>query len=659
MLTIKLLGPPFFSIEDKLLSSVITGRVAALFIYLIVTRQPQPRSTLANLFWNSGSEQESRSNFRYLLRDLRKIVGEYVVVNGESVAFNQDLPHWVDVTTFVTHLNVPSIYSNDASHITILQELLNLYTGEFLAGFQLDNAPIFDEWMHSQRRYLQDLVIQGLQSRAQQHLAQGEYEQGLTVNRYLLTLEPWREEVHRQRMLLFARMGQRTAALKQYEICCQTLAEELDAPPMEQTTTLYEQIKSGQWFMDPKNVNHGPKLSIALPSFPQELVPAPEAMTVQVQGAQSSKVSQCLDLGAMPHPTFFYGRQSELATLDSWIFQNHCQLVAILGLSGQGKTALAATFVQQAIAESESGAGGFTKVIWRSLQGATSCIELLCDWLQQLDDRPIDKANLKFDHLVATLFALLQERRCLLVLDNVDAIWESYNRTDALHAKPYGKDSDEYEQLFRLFFQRQHQSCLLLTGRRCPTAFTHLDERNGLFRSMELAGLTVRDSASLCAAYGIDGDQDIYRQLHQRYAGSPLLLSQAADLIYTLFDSNGAKFLQEGIFFLGDIGLSLATQLAQLLSLEIEVIQTLTQARHPLYPEQLWSQLASLPTKQHYFHALQNLKRSFLIYQEDSKLQLSDLLLAYLSDQNHEVAESTMFSLLYPVSLVAVSAASD
>lgn len=657
MLTIKLLGPPLFCIQDQVPSSLITGRVAALFIYLIVTRQPQPRSTLANLLWNNASDQEARKNLRYLLRDLRKIVGEHVVVNGESIVFNQELPHWVDVTTFVTYLSTSLVHSEEAAHSTILQELLNLYTGEFLAGFQIDDAPIFEDWVLSQRRYLHDLLIQGLQLRTQIHMAQGEYEQGLTLNRYLLTLEPWREEVHRQRMLLFAYMGQRTAALKQYEICCQTLAEELDAPPMEQTSTLYEQIKSGQWFMDQKVVNQRSKLPIAVPSFrQQEAASSDRATAIQAQPRQVQPMSRYFDLGAMPYPTDFYGRQAEFATLDRWIGQERCRLVAVLGISGQGKTALAARFVQYVIADEENHTYGFDQVIWRSLQEATSCIEILCDWLQQLDGRAIDKVNLNFDHLVARLFALLQERRCLLVVDNLDAIWENQGKEDERHSKASRANYNEYERLFRLFFQRRHQSCLLLTSRRRPPLFTHLDERNGAFRSMELEGLTLMDCASLCAAYGIDDDHTISRQLHQRYAGNPLLLNQAAELIYTLFDGDGAKFLQEGLFFVGDIGLALVTQLAQLSALELEVIQTITQSECPLYPEQVWQQLSSLPTKQAYFHALQTLQRSFLIYQENSLLKLSDLLLAYISDQAYGQVERTTFALPNPTSLFTLGA---
>jgi DNA-binding SARP family transcriptional activator len=43
-------------------------------------------------------------------------------------------------------------------------------------------------------------------------------------------------------MRLLARSGQRSAALRQYETCRHTLADELGVEPHEETTALYERI---------------------------------------------------------------------------------------------------------------------------------------------------------------------------------------------------------------------------------------------------------------------------------------------------------------------------------------------------------------------------------------------------------------------------------
>lgn len=76
------------------------------------------------------------------------------------------------------------------------------------------------------------------------------------------------------------------------------------------------------------------------------------------------------DWGEAIDVSIFYGRQSELTTLQHWINQDKCRLVALLGMGGIGKTALSVKLAQ--LLETE-----FDFVIWRSLRDAPSIEELL------------------------------------------------------------------------------------------------------------------------------------------------------------------------------------------------------------------------------------------------------------------------------------------
>ncbi|MBX3011109.1 MAG: NACHT domain-containing protein [Caldilineaceae bacterium] len=630
MLTVRLFGTPTFELNDQSLASLLTGRTAALFIYLLVTRTPQPRSLLADLLWDQVTEQQAKSNLRYQLRDLRKAVGDYVVVTGETVAFNQELPHWIDVTVFTAYLATASTLSADKVEAEILQELLALYRSELLAGFQVEGAPVFDRWLQAQRRYCHDLVIQALQLRIQQLVTQGEYAAGLAVNRTLLLLEPWREEAHRQRMMLLADSGQRSAALKQYVICCQALQEELDVPPMAETTGLYEQIKAGKWHSS---------LAPCAPQSPPTISTAPlTAMPMAVSApGQPPSAKASFDLGAMLEPTYFYGRQSDLALLHSWIGQEGGRLVAILGVAGQGKTALAATFVQEVLEDEQRPAHDFTKVIWRSLQDAPPCTALLQDWLQVLGDgeqaQQSEAGVPTFDQLVSRLFAILQTQRCLLVLDGWEAILSCPTDEDDCTAEQYHPGCEAYSTLLRLLGQRRHRSCVLLTSQIRPHILSPADERQGIFRGLELKGLTLAEGSELLRAQGVMGEAVVYQQLHQRYGGNPLLLHHAATLIDDLFETDGMAFLQEGCFFLGDIGTAPAQQLAKLSPLERQVMRALAAAGQPLQRPVLWQKLSPLPPKEQYFYVLQTLQRSFLVQQENAQFKLPTLLAAYLTER--------------------------
>ena len=59
----------------------------------------------------------------------------------------------------------------------------------------------------------------------------------------------------------------------------------------------------------------------------------------------------------------FYGRETELATLEQWVMQEHCRVVSVLGMGGIGKSALVVSLMHQV-------AQRFEVVIWRSLRDA-------------------------------------------------------------------------------------------------------------------------------------------------------------------------------------------------------------------------------------------------------------------------------------------------
>jgi ATPase subunit of ABC transporter with duplicated ATPase domains len=127
------------------------------------------------------------------------------------------------------------------------------------------------------------------------------------------------------------------------------------------------------------------------------------------------------DWGEAIDISHFYGRQTELKTLETWTLRHRCRLIGIFGLGGIGKTTLSVKLAQTIQDQ-------FECVIWRSLRQAPPLKTLLKDIVPQLTDIEVDEVSMR--HLMEQL----HQQRCLIVLDNVEAILDVGNRSGQYQA---------------------------------------------------------------------------------------------------------------------------------------------------------------------------------------------------------------------------------
>jgi tetratricopeptide (TPR) repeat protein len=92
------------------------------------------------------------------------------------------------------------------------------YRGDLLAGLGA-TAPPFEDWLMSERERLQEFALGALARLLAQQRASGESAPAVQSARRLLALDPLQEAVHRTLMRLYAQVGRRDAALRQYQDC--------------------------------------------------------------------------------------------------------------------------------------------------------------------------------------------------------------------------------------------------------------------------------------------------------------------------------------------------------------------------------------------------------------------------------------------------------
>jgi DNA-binding SARP family transcriptional activator/ABC-type glycerol-3-phosphate transport system substrate-binding protein/predicted ATPase len=346
-LRLRLLGPPDIIINDVSVAEHLSSKAQAILYYLAATGEPQRRTTLASLLWADMPEAAARANLRRSLVDLRESVGDYLMIDRNSVAFKPDSRYWIDLAEFKTGIGQTSPKIDPKQ----LQAAVEFYRGDFLAGFYVRDAPDFESWVLAEQERLRELAIQARRALVDDHVKHGKPLQAIVELRRLLSLEPWREEAHRQLMELLARTDQRSAALVQFEICRQVLYEELGVEPGPETVDLYERIRVGKLGVTAAVRISGGESEWAEQDRPRIESESDVALSLAPALPRRSRPTHNLP----PQPTSLIGRDEELAEIDKLLAHPDCRLLTLVGPGGIGKTRLALEVAHRALGQFRDG----------------------------------------------------------------------------------------------------------------------------------------------------------------------------------------------------------------------------------------------------------------------------------------------------------------
>ncbi len=362
-LDIRLFGGLRIALDGEPVSAFMSQKVPALLAYLAVSGRAQRRDDLAALLWGEMPDADARNNLRQALANLRKLLEPCLTITRETVELNDRPPVFLDTTAFEAALALPpGLPAEDRA--AALTAAAALYTGDFLAGFFVREAPAFEEWMLGQRARYREQALLALHTLTQHHLVTGQYDRAIQSATRLLALDEWREEAHCQLMLALARTGQRSAALAQYQRCRRLLEQELGVEPAAETAQLYERIR-------------------AVMLRPRHNLPA----------ALSDLV----------------GRADEIAELRGRLRAPGCQMLTLVGAGGIGKTQLALAVAHACRDDNLEGAW------WAQLAPVARPADLVAAIADALGVAFSGSASME-----AQLVDFLRGRELLLALDNFE-----------------------------------------------------------------------------------------------------------------------------------------------------------------------------------------------------------------------------------------------
>jgi predicted ATPase/DNA-binding SARP family transcriptional activator len=313
--------------EDGQFVTTDTRKAVALLAYLTVSQQNLARSTLATLLWPDSDERHAHKALSRTLSALNSALkGKWIEADHSSLSLMRRDGFWADIEAFRELTAKPN--STSQQELAALQTAVQLYRGDFMAGFSLRGCAAFDDWQSWQSERFRREVLDALEKLVAGYSSQGRFNLATDYAEQWINLDPLHEPAHRQLMLLYAWAGRRADALRQYEKCAQLLEVELGIAPQPETSELYNRLRN------------------------DERLPAPARASVVLGNGIGH-------LGNDPHPlppqsTSFVGRESEVADIVQTLNQPDCRLLTILGLGGVGKTRLAIQAASQLQASSQA-----------------------------------------------------------------------------------------------------------------------------------------------------------------------------------------------------------------------------------------------------------------------------------------------------------------
>ena len=251
MLHLKLLGAGEARYFDRALDGFPYQQPFLLLCYLLINKvKPHHRESLAAVFWGDYPTFTARKYLRNTLYRLRSRfdsvgleIGKLLSITEETVSFVDTCPYWLDVECFETitsHYQSYQVANLLPEQADELVKGVELYKGDLLEG-------VYDDWCLYDRERLRLTYLEALHKLMLYSTIHNDYEQGLQYGERILKLDPTREKVHRQMMVLHWLAGDGPAALAQYKRCFQILHEEMDSQPMAETQLLYEKMAHNQF----------------------------------------------------------------------------------------------------------------------------------------------------------------------------------------------------------------------------------------------------------------------------------------------------------------------------------------------------------------------------------------------------------------------------
>jgi LuxR family maltose regulon positive regulatory protein len=213
-----------------------------LFQLLVTYRHaPLDRDQICEYLWPETDPSTAQRNFKITLNTLYQTLeperepgsdSAFILREGTTYSLRPGADIWLDAEQFTGAVHRVA----SSSDLDLLQRAVSLYPGDYLP------ETLYETWAAEERERLAALFLETADRLADALIRHERYNEAIDLSQRILIQDNCWERAYRHLMLAYDRLGDRGQVGRTYQKCVQTLRDELDVSPAQETEKLYESL---------------------------------------------------------------------------------------------------------------------------------------------------------------------------------------------------------------------------------------------------------------------------------------------------------------------------------------------------------------------------------------------------------------------------------
>ncbi len=223
-----------------------TRRARDIFCFVAASRHRRAdKDVIIDTFWTDSELDSIEKNFHPTISHIRKALNSrqtfkqnFLIFRDGAYQLNPELSYSIDTEEFENSIlgAEKAKRENDAENLRrSLETARELYRGEFMAG-------VYDDWAEERRAYYSEQILRVLNGLAKLAYKEKSWAQALKIASEILQIDPFREDVHRLIMKIFAAQGKPAKIKEQFETLQELLKKELGVAPAVETRKTFQEL---------------------------------------------------------------------------------------------------------------------------------------------------------------------------------------------------------------------------------------------------------------------------------------------------------------------------------------------------------------------------------------------------------------------------------